>query len=103
MGKRIISQARGHGSHTYRVRKKAFRYKLQYPSGFEGEATVVKLFNSSAHSAPLAKIRYEKGIFYVPAFKGMIEGQSIYFGKEIKDGNIVKLKDVPPKTAIHNI
>ena len=52
MGKRIISQARGKGSHTYRVRKKAFRYKVKYPMQ-EGEAKMIKLLNSSAHSAPL--------------------------------------------------
>ena len=31
MGKRIISQARGKGSKTYRVRRIAFRYKVAYP------------------------------------------------------------------------
>jgi large subunit ribosomal protein L2 len=103
MGKRIISQARGHGSHTYRVRKKAFRYRLVYPKMFLGEGEVIKLFNSSAHSAPLAKIKYAKGTFYVPAFKGMIEGQKINAGEKIENGNIVKLKDIPLKTPIYNI
>ncbi len=104
MGKRIIQQARGHGSHTYRVRKLAFKHKLQYPVKLSGEGTVIKLFNSSGHSAPLAKVRYEKGVFYMPAFKGMIEGQKINFGvKEIKEGNILKLEHIPVKTPIHNI
>ena len=103
MGKRIITQARGKGSHTYRVRKKAFRHKLQYPQKLEGEGQVIKLFNSSAHTAPLAKIKYSKGTFYIPAFKGMIEGQKIKFGKEIEKGNIVSLKDIPIKTQIHCI
>ena len=31
MGKNIISQARGHGSLSYRVRKKAYQYKIGYP------------------------------------------------------------------------
>ncbi len=104
MGKRIIQQRRGRGTHTYKVSKRAFRYKLQYPKNLEGEGTVVKLFNSSAHSAPLAKVAYAKGSFYLPAFKGMIEGQKISFsGKEIKKGNIMKIKDIPVKTKIHNI
>jgi len=104
MGKRIIVQARGKGSHTYRVKKKAFRYKLQYPRELFGEGVVIKLFNSAGHTAPLAKIKYDKGIFYVPAFKGMIENQKIIFeGKEIKEGNIMKLKDIPIKTKICNI
>ncbi len=104
MGKRIIVQARGKGSNTYRVRRKAFRFKLQYPPKLEGEGTVVKLLNSTGHTAPLAKISYEKGSFYIPAFKNMVEGQKISFeGKEIKEGNIMHLKDTPVKTSIYCI
>ena len=104
MGKRIITQRRGRGTHTYKVRRKAFRFKLQYPREFDGEATVIKLFNSAAHTAPLAKIKYKVGSFYMPAFKGMVEGQKITLGgKEIKEGNILKLKDIPVKTKIYNI
>ena len=109
MGKRIIVQARGKGSHTYRVKRKAFRIKVKYPKKLEGEGTIVKLFNSAAHSAPLAKIKYNEGIFYIPAFKGMVEEQKIKFldGKakegEIMGGNIMKLKDIPVKTQIYNI
>jgi large subunit ribosomal protein L2 len=104
MGKRIIVQARGKGSHTYRVRKKAFRFKLQYPPKLSGEGTVIKLFNSAAHSAPLAKIKYEKGSFYIPAFREMIEGQKISFkDTDVKEGNIMKLRDIPIKTKVYNI
>jgi large subunit ribosomal protein L2 len=104
MGKRIIQQARGHGSGTYRVRKRAFRYELKYPAKLSGEGTVIKLIDSPGHSSPLAKISYEKGIFYMPAFKGMIEGQKIKFeGKEIKEGNILRLEHIPVKTQIYNI
>jgi len=46
MGKRIIQQARGKGSHTYRVRKKAFKYKLKYPLKLEGEGTVFALITN---------------------------------------------------------
>ncbi len=104
MGKRIIQQARGHGSFSYRVRRNAFRFKLQYPRELKGEGTVIKLFHSAAHSAPLAKIKYSDGSFYIPACKGIIEGQKINFeGKEIKEGNIMKLGDIPIKTYIYDI
>ena len=104
MGKRIIQQARGHGSKTYRVRRKAFKFKIKYPSILAGEGEVIKLFNSAGHTAPLAKIKCDKGIFYMPAFKGMIEEQKISFGgKEIKEGNIMELKDIPIKTPVYNI
>ena len=104
MGKRIISQARGHGSMSYRVRRKAYRFRVKYPRKLEGEGTVVKLQSSTGHTAPLAKVRYNEGFFYMPAFKGMIERQKISFaGNEIKDGNILKIKDIPVKTQIYNI
>lgn len=102
MGKRIIQQARGHGSFTYRVKRKAYKCKLQYLRKLEGEGITFKLFDSSGHSAPLAKIKYNKETFCIPAFKGMVEGQKINFeGKEIKEGNILRLKDIPVKTHIY--
>ena len=120
MGKRIITQRRGRGTNTYKVRKKAFRFKLQYPKMLSGEGKVTKLFNSAAHSAPLAKISSDAGSFYMPAFKNMVEGQRISFdtlhgtpkegartsneaSKKIENGNIIKLKDIPVKTLIYNI
>ncbi len=104
MGKRIIVQARGHGSFSYRVRRSAYRIKLKYPRGITGEGTVVELVNSSGHTAPLAKVKYDGGLFHIPAFNGMIEGQKIIFGgKEVKDGNILMLKDIPLKTKMYNL
>lgn len=104
MGKRIITQRRGRGTNTYRVSKRAFRFQIKYPRHLEGEGTVVKLIDSRAHTTPLAKVKHAKGEFYMPAFKGMVEGQKISFGgKEIKEGNILQLKDIPVKTPIFNI
>lgn len=104
MGKRIIQQARGHGSFSYRVRRSAYRFKLKYPRKLEGEGIVMELINSSGHSAPLAKIKYNEDVFYIPAFNGMIEGQKIMFNnKEIKDGNILPMKDIPVKAKIYNL
>lgn len=104
MGKRIISQARGHGSKSYRVRPNAYKFKLQFPRNLYGEGKVLKLLNSTAHSAPLAKILYKEGTFFVPAFKGMIEGQTIKFdGNEVKEGNIMKVGNLPITTKIYCI
>ena len=103
MAKRIIQQARGRGGPTYRVKKKAFRYRLQYPQKLEGEGTVIKLFDSAAHSSPLAKVQYSKGTFFMPAFNGMLEGQKIQFNGDVKEGNILRLGDIPLKTKIYNI
>ncbi len=108
MGKRIISQARGHGSKTYRVSSKVFKYKLQYPAKLSGEGTVIQLLNSSAHTSPLAKVMAGNETFYIPACKGMVEGQKIFFPEKpekehVNDGNILRLKDIPLKTKIYCI
>ena len=104
MGKRIITQRRGRGTSTYKVRRQAFNHKIQFPKRLEGEGQVVKLFNSAGHTAPLAKVRYAGGSFYIPAFEKMFEGQKISFeNKEIKDGSIVKIKEIPVKTKIYCI
>lgn len=104
MGKRIIQQARGKGSNTYRVKRNAFRYRIKYPKVIDSEGTVTKLLNSPAHSAPLAKISFSKGSFFIPAFEGMIEGQKIPFGEEkVSRGNILELEKIPVKTQVYCI
>jgi len=104
MGKRIIQQRRGRGTHTYKVRRQAFKYKIQFPQRLSGEGEVVKLLNSAGHTAPLAKIKYTQGIFYIPACKGMFEEQKINFEvKEIKEGDILRLNTLPIKTNIYCI
>lgn len=103
MGKRIISQARGKGSLTYRVRKKAFRYRVGYPI-HEGEADILKILHSPAHSAPLLKMKIANEIFYNSAFNGAVEGSKIFIGGDkLKEGNIISLKEIPITTRIFNI
>jgi large subunit ribosomal protein L2 len=103
MGKRIIQQRRGRGTHTYRSRKKAFRIRVSYPQG-EGKAEILRLVNSPAHTAPLIKVKLGKKIFYNVAASGLIEGQQVEVGgKNIESGNIMKLKDLPIGTLIFNI
>jgi large subunit ribosomal protein L2 len=105
MGKTIIQQARGKGSKTYRVRRKAFSHKIQYPKRVSGEGKILKLFLTGGHSAPLAKMLIHDGTtFYIPAFKRMVQGEKInYDSKEIFNGNILQLKDIPLKTKIYCI
>ena len=104
MGKRIIQQARGHGSSTYRVKRSAFKYRLKYPKEIGNEGIVVKLLNSGGHSAPLAKIKYKDGSFYIPAPYKMFEGQKINFSSEKNEiGQIMKLKDIFTKSKFYCI
>ncbi|MDO8467746.1 MAG: 50S ribosomal protein L2 [Nanoarchaeota archaeon] len=104
MAKTIISQARGHGSSTYRVRSKIFKYRIQYPRNLSGNGKVIKLISSGAHYAPIAKVQHSEGVFYIPAFNNMYQEQELKFETdEVKDGNILRLKNIPVKTKIYNI
>jgi large subunit ribosomal protein L2 len=106
MGKTIIQQARGHGSLTYRVRRKAFLHRISYPSMGElnqTEGEVLKLIHSGGHSAPIAKIKSGNNIFFNVAAKGIYEGQKIGIGNDIGNGSVIKLKDMPTKTVVFNV
>jgi len=104
MGKRLIQQARGHGSSTYRVRRRAYSIKPAYPAE-DGECEIIKFVSDSGHSAPMAMIRGKKGTFFNIAVEGTHQGQKITIGKkaEIKSGNILPLEDIPVGTNVCNI
>jgi large subunit ribosomal protein L2 len=103
MGKRIIQQARGKGSLTYRVRRRAYLHKFQYPM-LEGEAEIINLIHSAGHSAPVAKLKIGNEIFFMPAFNGAFIGQKINIGKGKPEvGNILPLNEIPAGTQIYNL
>ena len=88
---------------TYQVRKKAYIYKIKYPMA-EGEGEILDIIHSTAHSAPLIKVKVGKEIFYSPAFNGAIVGQKISVGSnEVKTGNILFIKNIPVNTQVYNI
>jgi large subunit ribosomal protein L2 len=103
MGKTLIQQARGHGSKTYRVRRKAFSVKPMYPKKLEEEYTVVKLFSSGGHSIPIAKLLSSNGqMFYTLAANEIYEGQKIKFNGN-QEGDICELDILENGTKIFNI
>ena len=79
MGKRIIQQARGHGSLSYRVRRAAYRFKIKYPIS-EGDAEIINIIHSPGHTAPLLKLKIKNEIFYNSAFNGAVLGDHIKIG-----------------------
>lgn len=107
MGKTIIQQARGHGSFTYRVRRRAYIYEINYPPlSTNGKFKIAKLINSAAHTAPLAMLVIEGKKYYIPAASGIYEGQEIEIGSNVTNlqpGNITALKNIPLETPIFNI
>jgi large subunit ribosomal protein L2 len=106
MGKRIIPQARGKGSLTYRVRKKAFRHKIRYPNIPPKlvEAEIIDLIKSGGHTAPLLKIKLNSEMFYNPAFNSAFIGQKIsLLPQEPKQGDIALIKNIPLGAQVYNI
>ena len=106
MGKRIIQQARGKGSHTYRVKRSAFSVKPGYLCDLKQgeEFKVVKLSNSGGHSAPIAKLVSKDGkkVFHNLAAEGLYEGQVIVIGRQ-ESGDIVRLGDLKNGVTVFNI
>jgi len=103
MGKRIIQQARGHGSSTYRVKRSAFSVKPEYPNRIGGKMSITKLFSSAGHSAPIVKIKDISGkIFYNFAAKNSFVGQEIFFGGK-NLGDISQLGEIETGVKIFNI
>jgi large subunit ribosomal protein L2 len=107
MGKTLIQQARGHGSPTYRVRRKAFSIHPRYPVKFNEneEFEVVKLVRSLAHSAPLAKLQSltnRRNIFFNFATNGMYVGQKIKVNGT-EPGDVARLGSLNTSTPIFNL
>tara|TARA_Y100000310_G_scaffold265631_1_gene276776 strand:- start:10546 stop:11244 length:699 start_codon:yes stop_codon:yes gene_type:complete len=103
MGKRIIQQRRGKGSHTYRVKNKASEVRPGYLPDLSGEWKIVKLISSSGHSAPIAKmVNKEKKIFYNFAANLLYVGQIINGGGN-NFGDIARIGDLKNGVEVFNI
>jgi large subunit ribosomal protein L2 len=103
MGKRIIQQRRGKGSHTYRVKSRAFLEEIKYPANLSGEWDVIKLFSSSGSSVPIAMIMNKEGKkFFNYAANLLYVGQKINAGGR-NNGDISKVGDLKNGTEIFNI
>ena len=106
MGKRIIQQARGKGSTTYRA--PSFRYagKPKHPGVSDISGTVVGLIHCQGHTAPLAHVVYDDDSHgLIIATEGLIVGQSINVSSDAENttGNVLPLGDVPEGALVHNI
>ena len=76
MGKRLIQQRRGRGTHTYRTPNYAFQPKIEYRNL---EGVVVNLVNHKLRDAPLAEVEYaDKTRGFVIAPEGIRVGETIH-------------------------
>ncbi len=103
MGKRILSQRRGRGTHTYRSPGHRFRgpSKLPLESG-----KVLDIVNCPGHHAPLIDVGHSNGKSTLsPAPEGIKKGDTIIVGDkaEVTSGNTLQLKNIPEGTSVFNI
>ena len=103
MGKTLTQQKRGKGSPTYT--RPSFNFKGRTKIGKNGQVVIIDLLSCRAHTAPLAKIKYDDNTSsLIIAPEGVRIGQKISIGgKDLKLGNIMELKDIPEGTGIFNI
>lgn len=111
MGKNLIQQRRGRGSLTYRSPSHRFLGEVKHYQ-LESSGIVTDLLHCAGHSAPLMEVSYltgEKALAFAP--EGIKVGAEItIFGQEsqietenLKEGNVLQLKDIPEGTLIHNL
>ncbi len=104
MGKNLISQRRGRGSSTYRSSSHRFQGEVKHPH-LNTAGTITDILHCAGHSAPLLEVATLSGHTALAiAPEGMKVGDEIAFGtEEVREGNVLQLKDIPEGTSIHNI
>ena len=105
MGKNLIQQRRGRGTPTYVSPGHRFKGEVKHSAG-AGTGVVVDLVHCGGHSAPLMEVSYldgQKSLAFAPV--GIRVGDSVSSGPttELKEGNVLVLRDIPEGTLIHNI
>ncbi|MBT3641886.1 MAG: 50S ribosomal protein L2 [Euryarchaeota archaeon] len=105
MGKRTRSQRRG-SSPKNRVNSHRFPAFNKLPRKTDEVATIIDLIHSPAHTAPLAKLKFEDGtIGHFAAPEGTSVGQNIAFGENVtlRPGNVTTLDRIPEGTPVCNV
>ncbi len=104
MGKRLIQQRRGRGTSAYRSPSFRFKGEIKHHN-LETTGMVTDIIHCSGHSAPLMEISYltgVKGLAFAP--EKIKVGDEITIGaNDLKAGNVLRLKDVPEGTLVHNL
>lgn len=107
MGKRLIQQARGKGSPTYRSPSFRFKGEIKHYRVTKDpiNGKVEDLVHCAGHTGPLMIVNYDNIQTITVAPEGIRVGDVVVCGSgsELKPGNVLPLKDIPEGTLIHNI
>jgi len=108
MGKNLTQQKRGKGGPTYRAPSFNYLGEAKHPKLTEEMVAgkIMDLKSCPGHSSPLAQIKMpgnESILILAP--EGIRVGEEIKFGSgaEIRQGNVLPLRDIPEGTTVHNI
>lgn len=106
MGKRLISQRRGRGTHTFKAKLDGIesRYVVQSDELLKGE--IVDLIKENGRNAIIAEIVFDNG-----ERESIISAEGVYIGQTITQGpgatleigNITPLNNIPEGCPIFNI
>lgn len=112
MGKRIIQQRRGRGTHTYKAHSYRWGIKVKHRQYDDLEkksmikGKIIDLVHKKGFMAPIAFIKYEDNeILPIFAPEGVKVNDEVFSGKraEIKIGNTLPLANIPDGTLIYNL
>ena len=111
MGKRLITQRRGRGSSTYKSPSHRFKGKIKYRMLDQVEkegvvyGTIKDFVDCPGHTAPLAKIKYEKEEYLLSAPIGVKVNDVVASGASapVQTGNTLPLSNIPEGTLIYNV
>jgi len=108
MGKNLIVQRRGKGTHTFKALSHRYKGDAKFLSLIEGklEGVVVDIVDCPGHSAPLMVVRYANGseaLMIAPEGIKVGDVVEIGSGSSIKVGNVLPLGEIPEGTSIYNI
>lgn len=108
MGKRIIPQRRGRNKGRFNVPSHRHKGEIKYPLNDDIKKGIVKdIFHDIGHTAPLAKVRFEKGeTVLMPATEGIKVGDEIKVSNnknDLRPGNILPLEKISEGAPIYNI
>jgi large subunit ribosomal protein L2 len=105
MGKNLISQKRGKGSGRYTAPSFNYAGKCSYAEREPTTCTITEIVHSQGHYAPLMRIMYADGkVTLIPAPENIRKGDILSVNtKEIKNGNMALLGNIPAGTEVCNI
>lgn len=105
MPKSLKQQKRGKGSPAYKAPSHRFTRVGYYNLPKETQkAKILDIVHSVAHSAPILRVSYDNGMKgELIAASGLKVGDELKFNGELKNGNVLALKDIPEGTLIFGI